>query len=264
MDSIAEMIRDWVQQYGPHVNGVTFKPGKVGSIGKARLLKIADMVERLERREWPTDMGGVTGKDEPCTEGERGMDDSRQGGITDELRHFANEWDWLDYKADESARRLRAIADRIDAAHEEAMQREHESAYDAGYAEHEDAMAEHGWVRLPKDGEAPCKQLSEWIEKRGLITGPLDHDGELWHKGDMSASPWGEIGSIVFDGQCWQVCGHDTSAPWLPADSLLHYHGPTVEDVLHSFICDVEEDVRDEREIIAEYAAKLRMANNEE
>lgn len=245
MDSIAEMIRDWVQQYGPHVNGMTFKPGKVGSIGKARLLKIADMAERLERRECPTDMGG----------------------ITDELRHNIEGAEQL-YGCEYP--RLTAIVDRIDAAHEEAIQREHETAYDRGYdegyasaddwlAEHEDAMAEHGWVRLPVDGEAPCKQLGEWIEKRGLITGPLDHDGELWHKGDMSASPWGEIGGIVFDGQCWQVCGHDTSAPWLPADSLLHYHGPTVEDVLHSFICDVEEDVRDEREIIAEYAAKLQL-----
>lgn len=134
---------------------------------------------------------------------------------------------------------------------------------------HEDAMAEHGWVRLPVDGEAPCKQLSEWIEKRGLITGPLDHDGELWHKGDMSASPWGEIESIVFDGQCWQVCGHDTSAPWLPADSLLHYHAPTVEDVLREFytlaVRGKEAHAEDvDGDVLAEYAAKLRLAGDAE
>ena len=133
---------------------------------------------------------------------------------------------------------------------------------------HEDAMAEHGWVRLPVDGEAPCKQLGDWIEKRGLITGPLDHDGELWHKGDMSASPWGEIESIVFDGQCWQVCGHDTSAPWLPADSLLHYHAPTVEDILRQFadeiitFCTSVED-HECVDAIEEFSKRLMLAEEE-
>ena len=152
----------------------------------------------------------------------------------------------------------------------------YDEGWDAGFAsaddwlgQHEDAMAEHGWVRLPAGGEAPCKQLGEWIENRGLITGPLDHDGELWHKGDMSASPWGEIESIVFNGQCWQVRGHDTSAPWLPADSLLHYHAPTVEDVLLKFytlaVRGKEAHAEDvDGDVLAEYAAKLRLAGDAE
>lgn len=174
--------------------------------------------------------------------------------ITDEMRKWFDRYTMRKDVYDE----LLAIADRIDAAHEEAIA---SVMNDALYHANDKDMADLGWVRLPVDGEAPCKQLGEWIEKRGLITGPLDHDGELWHKGDMSASPWGEIASIVFDGQYWQVCGHDTSAPWLPADSLLHYHAPTVEDVLHDFTCDIEEGVRDEDDLIAEYAAKLRLAD---
>lgn len=218
-------------------------------------------------------------------------------GITGELREWASRNLYLKAKFEE----LTVIADRIDAAHEEALREAYtkgcedgmgmanakdaqaeylrgkndgyDEGWDAGFAsaddwlgQHEDAMAEHGWVRLPVDGEAPCKQLEEWIEKRGLITGPLDHDGELWHKGDMSASPWGEIASIVFDGQCWQVCGHDTSAPWLPADSLLHYHAPTVEDVLREFFSRyVTTKSKDEDDaIIAEYATKLRLAGDAE
>ena len=197
--------------------------------------------------------------------------------ITDELRERI---DAVCRVSGLDCKRLTAIADRIDAAHADAVQREHMTAYDAGYdegyasaddwmADNEDAMAEHGWVRLPKDGEAPCKQLGEWIEKRGLITGPLDHDGELWHKGDMSASPWGEIASIVFDGQCWQVCGHDTSAPWLPADSLLHYHAPTVEDLLDEFasaydrIGGEDEEHQKYLNLIAEYAKRLRLAGSD-
>ena len=183
-------------------------------------------------------------------------------GITGELREWfkdrifmANGW-----------QELHDIADRIDAEHERAMAA---AALIAGVPATDEDMAELGWVRLPVDGEAPCKQLGEWIEKRGLITGPLDHDGELWHKGDMSASPWGEIESIVFDGQCWQVCGHDTSAPWLPADSLLHYHAPTVEDVLREFAsecltyatCVDDHEVADAIEL---YAAKLQLRGDAE
>ena len=87
-------------------------------------------------------------------------------------------------------------------------------------------------VELPKDGEALSKQLAEWIESRGLVTGPLDANGELWHRGDMSDSQWGEIESIAFDGYHWQVCGHDTSAPWIPADSISHYRPDTWERII--------------------------------
>lgn len=124
---------------------------------------------------------------------------------------------------------------------------------------------DNGWVRLPCDGEAPSKQLAEWIESRGLVTGPLDANGELWHRGDMSDSPWGEIESIAFDGYRWQVSGHDTSAPWIPADSIGHYHAPTVEDVLREF-GDWYTFTRggcDEDAIIAEYAAKFRLTGED-
>lgn len=163
---------------------------------------------------------------------------------------------------------LEAHCDIIDALHKSLEKQNEELRKELKDAmeKHEDAMAEHGWVRLPVDGEAPCKQLGEWIEKRGLITGPLDHDGELWHKGDMSASAWGEIASIVFDGQCWQVCGHDTSAPWLPADSLLHYHATTVEDVLQELVVDWDDapSSEDKADVLKDYAAKLRLAGDAE
>lgn len=68
--SVASMIRDWVAEYGPIETDDTFRPGRFGVVGRDRLLRLADMVERLERREWPTDRDGVTGKDEPYTEGE--------------------------------------------------------------------------------------------------------------------------------------------------------------------------------------------------
>ena len=107
-----------------------------------------------------------------------------------------------------------------------------DSVHAALEAECERLRDRDGWVELPKDGEALSKQLAEWIESRGLVTGPLDANGELWHRGDMSDSQWGEIESIAFDGYHWQVCGHDTSAPWIPADSISHYRPDTWERII--------------------------------
>jgi hypothetical protein len=52
--------------------------------------------------------------------------------------------------------------------------------------------------------------------------GPRDANGIIWIRGDMSDSEWGVIEQTYFDGEQWLVCGHDISAPWIPADSIRH------------------------------------------
>ena len=52
--------------------------------------------------------------------------------------------------------------------------------------------------------------------------GPRDANGIIWIRGDMSDSEWGVIERTNFDGEQWMVCGHDISAPWIPADSIRH------------------------------------------
>ena len=52
--------------------------------------------------------------------------------------------------------------------------------------------------------------------------GPRDANGIIWIRGDMSNSEWGVIERTYFDGEQWMVCGHDISAPWIPADSIRH------------------------------------------
>lgn len=175
--------------------------------------------------------------------------------ITDELRKWAKRYKnshdaWSGIGDD-----LDQIADFIDAEHEAKVSYWQDASYKDGYDEgfasaddwlgqHEDAMAEHGWVR-----------------------GPLDADGKMWRSGDMSDSNWGVIEGIAYEDGRWLVSGHDTSAPWVPADSIRHYHAPTVEDVLREF-ADI---VRKERvelatiseSTIAEFAAKLRLAEGE-
>jgi hypothetical protein len=196
--------------------------------------------------------------------------------ITDELRKYAQDWrenpnlmDDLDAgDIDGLLGDFEHIADRIDAEHEKQMAERRRSCvfYDAerNYCKVHDEgdMADFGYARLPVDGEAPSKQLAEWIERRGLVTGPLDANGELWHSGDMSDSNWGVIEGIAFEDGRWFISGHDTSAPWVPADSIRHYHAPTVEDVLREFAYGLGVPVADS--YVAATAAKLRLAEGED
>lgn len=59
-------------------------------------------------------------------------------------------------------------------------------------------------------------------EGDAFAKGPRDADGLMWFCGDMSDSEWGVIERTYFDGEQWMVCGHDLTAPWVPADSIRH------------------------------------------
>lgn len=151
--------------------------------------------------------------------------------ITDELRdyikQFLSQWGWDKHK-------LTEIADRIDAEHEEAIQQV--LMGEGGVPATDENMAEHGWVRMPRDA-----------------------DGEYIHVGDVMEYPNGgreEVRFMTLNGAGWLV----NEAGWLPVQ-LHHYHAPTVEDVLREF-GDWYAHTKggcDEDGIIAEYAAKLQL-----
>lgn len=165
--------------------------------------------------------------------------------ITDELRESVKQTCW----AMTSKAKWFAIADRIDIEHKKAVDIAFTNGRTEGIAdgcayydtEHTECMLseEHGWVR-----------------------GPLDADGVMWHEGDMSDSVWGEIELIMrdIDGH-WYIMGHDTSAPWVRADSKRHYHEPTVEDVLREFVTEFNRDDTElcDEEIIERFSAKLQL-----
>lgn len=172
--------------------------------------------------------------------------------ITDELRHFANEWDWLDYRADESARRLRAIADRIDAEHQKCIDAMWE---DAKYHLSDESLTEQGWIRLP-----------------------LDADGEYIHIGDVMDSKVDHL----FDGKPFMVRAMVLCEDgWEAADSRfgnrykpdsLHHHKPTVEDVLEKALSEAAmldrpegywPSAADITNIVNSLAAKLQLKENE-
>lgn len=168
--------------------------------------------------------------------------------ITDELRAWAHGPDegddWLD--------RIDEFYDRIDAEHERAMREEYQrganDGYDMGFAsaddwlaQHEDAMAEHGWVKMPVDAEGKPIRIGDVME---------------WCDSGETLTVEGIGRDVLFyiDGE---------NAEWTAARNKRHHHAPTVEDVLDEFAnavlgCDnTEESVQ---RVIDDYAKRLRLA----
>jgi hypothetical protein len=173
--------------------------------------------------------------------------------ITDELREYTGNFYLLRYK--DVREKLGAIADRIDAEHDAKVAYWQEASYKDGYdegfasaddwlAQHEDAMAEHGWVKLP-----------------------VDADGVTWNIGDRT-----ESGQVVYklylDKHGWSFYGLVNDID--PAIHR-HYHAPTVEDVLREFArVGIRIGSKDgieagkftfypDEDMVAEYASKLRL-----
>lgn len=156
--------------------------------------------------------------------------------ITDELREWA-----VNHRAELDMGHLypamiEGIADRIDIAHKHAI----------GYVDDRDpeTMAENGWVRLP-----------------------VDADGEYIRIGDVMEWPDTSTAEVVGigDGTFFYVEDGEDAAEWSCANDKIHYHAPTVEDVLREFVDALDIDrCEDFNATIAEFAAKLRMAGDGE
>ena len=190
--------------------------------------------------------------------------------ITDELREWASVE--VPYKY---GHQLNAIADRIDAEHEAKVSywqgASYKDGYDEGFAgaddwlgQHEDAMAEHGWVKLPVDAD-----------------GVPIHVGDEMECGDGTVFTVERISLYEFgwrcDGEGIDANGYKCTAHALP-DCCHHHHASTVEDLLQKFgekmaenksmyisnVWDMDEWCAADRDTIAEYAKKLRLAGDAE
>ena len=151
-----------------------------------------------------------------------------------------------------------AIDSLIDQVERE-VERERAAAYDAGYdagfvdddydadgttAQHDAAMAERGWVRLPVDAEGKPIRIGDVME---------------WP--DCSTAEVVGIG----DGTFFYIEDGEDAAEWSCAGDKIHHHAPTVEDVLREFVARTQMlgCVEDEYALVAEYATKLRLAGDE-
>lgn len=214
-------------------------------------------------------------------------------GITDELREWAKKltrW-WYDHVKNEYTytmgtmppsidairldEHILAIADRIDAEHERLCSRSRSNGYNDGFTDgfndieswvvdHEDEMAEHGWVRLPKDADGEVIHLGDLLE----ITHGFD------------VTDIGEVTDIhLQEGKCAvSICFEGDSGVTAFPEDYRHYKQPAVEDLLRDMhakldevtalyvgeAIDSDERDSDEARIFAEYAAKLRLAKEGE
>jgi len=185
--------------------------------------------------------------------------------ITDELREWFKDRLFMGNGYAE----LTAIADRIDAEHDKALNSV-DDAYDSGYnvgydegfasaddwlAQHEDAMAEHGWIRLPKDADGVPVRVGDELCNYTLSGYPYPNGG-VYCKAIVNERMVlvGQKDSSFKDLLMWE-------ARWCH-----HYHAPTVEDVLTEFGIDWEHesDCEDRAALLKEYAAKLRLAEGED
>ena len=162
--------------------------------------------------------------------------------ITDELRDWAGQhkgWHLFDMQ-------LNDIADRIDAEHEHQLVEAKAEGIAEGIDADFEAREHHGWVKLPVDADGV----------------PIHIGDKLIDKDDKLSKP-AFVKCILYNDEGCAVSDIDPHGCWYEP-SLLRRHRPTVGDVLREFICDHEEGVRDEVDLIAEYAAKLRLRGDAE
>lgn len=127
------------------------------------------------------------------------------------------------------------IADRIDAEHEDAIQK---ALMGEGVVPATDEnMAAHGWVRLPKDADGEYIRIGDVMEK------PDGYNDRLF-----------TVDGMVLYSDRWTVQGF--------TPCKLHHYATTVEDVLREFAVEVcgEPALTIRSGVVEEYAAKLRLA----
>ena len=147
--------------------------------------------------------------------------------ITDELRGFMDGADGYELWCPRHKVELESIADRIDAAHRSALEK---------LASRLDE-SEDGWVRLP-----------------------VDADGVPIRVGDVLTH--GTVGCIRLTTKGWEIVVGYNGGSGVFNPSAMNHRAPTVEDVLREF-GDWYAHTKggcDEDGIIAEYAARLRLA----
>lgn len=186
--------------------------------------------------------------------------------ITDELRHNIEGAEQLYGR---ECPRLRAIADRIDEAHEEAMSRaaqllaDAEKDRDLNYANWQDCKQKVLQHSITIDElSAEIERLKDELAHR--IEPPEDADDEYVHIGDV-------MGDRGFPDAKYTVVGIGKDEFFTrdaygelrehTASLYIHYKQPTVEDVLREFALAVckDEALTIRRGVVEEYAAKLQL-----
>lgn len=158
--------------------------------------------------------------------------------ITDELRHEVANYPFRDNR---DFALFEAIADRIDAAHEDALV---SSYFNGVFSDGE--LAENGFMRLPKDIDDKPIDEHDKIDWR-------DHEGR-WRENKTVVAVCRD-GCYVLDGMVFHVHKSD----------IRHHKQLTVEDVLREFgKAWVEWEDGSPYDPIAKFADKLQLRGDAE
>ena len=167
--------------------------------------------------------------------------------ITDELRKWAKSL--YVPNGESTIVGLGRIADRIDAEYDKARQR---------------WMGEVDALREERDEYLDSTKL--WEDKCStMVELPRDADGEVIRIGDVVEEVDYDGHNSVYelrltDGEWWVFAGGIGRR----SSKYRHYKQPTVEDLLCEMFDAVDDDRYGQDRIIAEYAAKLRLAGDRE
>ncbi len=182
--------------------------------------------------------------------------------ITDELRHNIKGAEQLYGR---ECTRLIAIADRIDAEYQKALDEwkaECGQMWLKGYSECHAELLEGneilasdlescGWIRLPKDADGEYIHVGERVQLIGNDPSTVSH---------MSLADDGWRVYVKYDGGIGTGSGEPKR--------IRHYHAPTVEDVLREFAnevyADADNEIRDRDFLCAKYAKRLTLAEGED
>lgn len=147
------------------------------------------------------------------------------------------------------------LCDAIDAVHA-GLERENAELRERVAVLDESADSMHGgWVRLPLDADGVPFHIGELVDEMlpfGGYAAPAPIDTMELYRGTS--------------GYGWMVKLDAENRALISPKLLRHHHAPTVEDVLTKFGIDweYESDCEDRAALLAEYAAKLRLAGDAE
>lgn len=133
------------------------------------------------------------------------------------------------------------------------------------------------WSKAHMRSDSEVKRFIDAVEREiseRYVELPKDADGEPIRVGDevVCINKRWTVTGLRLTGGFWGVCctifndqgGSGTNV--YPPDSLTHYKPPTVEDVMVEFATDLEsaQDGEDKTAVLKEYAAKLRLVEEDE